>query len=70
VESVSDVEFYEWWHSPVGREFQQELKNQIVVLNDSALSEPAVRDPIKGAIYLGKKQAFQEILERGEKYES
>lgn len=55
-------DFDAWWGSSVGHEVRRVLAKNIEELHEATFSEAVVRDPIKGAILLGQKQALTEFL--------
>ena len=59
---ISESEFENWWNDPVGVEVRSMLIERIVKINDTALTEPIVRDQIKGAEFLGRKLEIQDLL--------
>lgn len=59
---LSEGEFMDWWTSPIALEVRRAWQKYLIKLNDTALSETIIRDPVQGAICLGRKRAITEFL--------
>jgi hypothetical protein len=59
---ISEQDYKGWWESPVGSEIRTMLRERIARLCDTALTEPVVRDPIRIAEFLGRKNEINDLL--------
>lgn len=59
---ISEVNFKNWWASPVGQEVRNMLRENILKLNDAALTPEIIKDQLKSAELLGRKLVIQELL--------
>ena len=60
---ISEQDFKDWWNSSVGIEVKKMLLERVSSIESLALTEPIIRDSIKGAEFLGRKLEILDLLE-------
>ncbi len=59
---ITIADFDLWWKLPVGKRVQKIYQEYITALDALGLQEDFIRDPIKAAIHLGKKEQVTDFI--------